>query len=95
MKPSELLRRAAEILFETHTNGPVPIVCCSALYTSWRNAGIHCAADLYHLANNYLALFKPAAYDLYWWGNPMLAPDTNERVFALLLAAEIAESEGN
>jgi hypothetical protein len=92
MKPSELLRRAADILFENHNDGSTPTGCCNALHRGWKEAP--CDATTFCSAGDYLELFNPDDYTTYWWGHPYISPATDERLFALLLAAEIAESEG-
>lgn len=96
-RASENLRIAAENLFKNHAgiHRSSCVGCCETLCEL-----LH--IDPYELAfcateGRYLNMFKPKRKGLwlYWWGDPSDQPDTNERVFALLLAAEMAESDGN
>lgn len=100
MKPSELLRKAAEYMDETCEFG-----CCWALEKAVLLEGISIAPAL-----AYLEMFTPGTYRSYWFGStrytsfasPAGDPiheevkrNTHERVLCLLLASEVAKSEGN
>lgn len=101
MKPSELLRKAAEGM---SIPDPYGMGCCFALaYTARR---IH--NEFYRGAAEYLNLFRPEVDRGFWFGSTEhdllydkrvsrkeVLKNKHTRVICLLLASAIAESEGN
>lgn len=96
MKYSIIFREAAKYLHKRHSDG-LGIGCCSTIlfYDQLKNRKYE---DHEESLVYFSALFGPSKRvdrHSFWWKHPMGPnPDTEARVFALLLAAEIAKSEG-
>ena len=104
IKPSNVLRVAAELLLKNHTEGNPAnrFGCCGALAEACYQAGLpeqrygYRFGKLHETASNYLGMFCRECLDsFYWWVNPIYRPETEARMNALLFAAAIAESEGD
>lgn len=86
MKPSEILREAAQLIAEQSMN-----YGCSAVgYAFGYESHMHAKT----VASDYFRLFEPDSCELYWFGFMPTKKNQNRRVIALCLAAAIAESEG-
>jgi len=94
-KASEMLRDAARMLYDAKR--PDFMGCCAAL-------GYQDTPDqryYYEVSADYLWEMAPleangelyAMYG-YWFGDPKVTPNKNQRTLCLLLAAEYAEAEG-
>jgi hypothetical protein len=103
VKASAVFRNAAEMLVALHEDGKFVGACyCIQEATlglmDWINDfGIFYVTHsrIQKLFASIFCVSKGMAKEGFWWGLPRDTPSTNERVFALLLAAEIAESEGD
>jgi hypothetical protein len=88
MKPSELLFRAAQLVDKRNRRWSTAIGCCKALNV----VSVRASYQPHATAYDYLHLFSNR--DVYWFGHPYSTPSRQERVMCLLLASEIARSEG-
>jgi hypothetical protein len=107
MKPSTFLRKTAEYLYKQHSNAAsgkqyscceaMLFFCCEGDEISHGVYTLKISWSGYISAKKYFKIMRPKDIGslAYWWGDPAKTPFTNERVLALLFAAELAESEGN
>lgn len=95
MKLSEYFKQAAaKINLNPSKVESGALCCCEALRVLW--AGSLEGILRQEQAITFLTLyFKPKNTKLFWWDNPLISSRHQQaRVLALLLAAEIAKSEG-
>lgn len=87
MKPSELLREAAQVMeWRDRREG-----CCDALMLA--DKMFKPSEETLIAAIGYLELFRPGAKKVWWFG--ALTPANEKvRILCLLSAADIAEGEG-
>ena len=83
MKPSTLLRKAAQLLSKPRLMG-----ACSAILYSTNYGGNRAATDYLE------CYFREPAKSVHWLG-PLDEEHRGVRILACLFAAEIAEDEGN
>ena len=99
-KASTLLRRAARILDASHRDPDPWKLRVNGACWAVRQAYLTTPAryETHERAREIFGRFEPTpgyTDSGYWWGLPRRTPNTNTRVIALLLAAEIAQSEGD
>jgi hypothetical protein len=89
MKPSRILRRAANML----ANGYRGCACVAIGQAGYLANGSQDSQE--RLAHAYFDLFRPpGCRTMFWFGSRSYQPNQLRRYTALLFAAEVAEGEG-
>lgn len=89
---ADILRRAAEMVNETHYLGPIPLAGCRAIKEAGKARPWEGGTNMFDAIETF-KLMGPEYTFGYWWNHPTFSneQENNARVMALLFAAEMVK----